>query len=74
MKNEITVTIVIPTVNRADGVLNAINSLNDQKFDGKIKCVVVDSSDNDKTSKIISENSFSNKKLEVKYIKNKFLS
>ena len=72
MKNKITVTIVIPTVNRADRVLIAINSLNDQKFDGKIKCVVVDSSDNDKTSKIISENSFSNKKLEVKYIKNKF--
>lgn len=64
------VTIVIPTIDRPQGVLRAINSLNDQTYQGNIRCVVVDSSMNQETENILLSNSFSSKNLKIEYIKN----
>lgn len=70
MKSLPEITIVIPTLNRPQGVLRAINSINQQTYSGVIKCVVVDSSLNKETENILLANTFSNKNLEVKYINN----
>lgn len=64
------ITVVIPTLNRAKGVINAIDSLKNQTYKGKILCVVVDSSSDTKTEELINNLDFENTQLEVKYIKN----
>jgi len=64
------VTVVIPTLNRPVRVVKAIESLNNQTYKGKIKCVVVDSSQDSQTEEMIKNKKFSNSNLKVKYIKN----
>ena len=64
------ITVVIPTLDRATGVINAIESLKNQTYKGKILCVVVDSSTDTKTKESINNLDFENTELEVKYIKN----
>lgn len=64
------ITVVIPTLNRAKRVINAIESLKNQTYKGKILCVVVDSSEDTKTEELIKKFEYKNTELEVKYIKN----
>ena len=43
------VSVIIPTLNRPKLVIRCVESIYNQTFKGKINCIVVDSSDNDKT-------------------------
>ena len=65
------ISVVIPTLNRPERLLRAIKSLDNQSYKGKIICIVVDSSIDNSSEKIINNAEFSNSNLEIKYIKNK---
>ncbi len=64
------ITVVIPTLDRPIRTLRAVKSLNNQTFEGIINCIVVDSSEDKKTENELRNAEFSNKKLNLKYIKN----
>lgn len=71
MSNE--VTVVIPTFNRPDLVIRAINSVINQDYKEKIICVIVDSSTNQETKNNIfqtQEQILEVANREIKYIKN----
>ena len=72
MSNE--VTVVIPTYNRPDLVIRAINSVINQDYKEKIICVIVDSSTNQETKNNIfqtQEQILEVANREIKYIKNR---
>jgi len=65
------VTVVIPTFNRPKLVIRAINSVINQDFQGKIFCIVVDSSTNLDTENNIKKIDLQkNRNRDVVYIKN----
>ena len=67
---ENSVTIIIPTVNRPKLVLRCVESIHNQSFTGFIKCIVVDSSENQKTEKIINAFKVTKNNFELVYKKN----
>ena len=64
------ITVVIPTINRPEKVITAIDSLDRQTYKGNIYCVVVDSSENDETKNLIDKQVLTKENLFIKYIKN----
>ena len=64
------ITVVIPTINRPEKVITAIDSLDRQTYKGNIYCVVVDSSENDETKSLIDKQVLTKENLFIKYIKN----
>ena len=64
------VSVVIPTLNRPKRLLRAIKSLDDQEYEGNIKCVIIDSSADDSSKHLIDNSEFKSKNLDIKYIKN----
>lgn len=71
MKLKNSVSIVIPTLNRPEKIIKAITSVDNQTFDGVINCIIVDSSENDLTKKVIENYIPKNKNVNLKYLKNK---
>ena len=67
---ENSVTLIIPTVNRPELVRRCVESIHNQSFTGLIKCIVVDSSDNQKTEKIINTFKVTKNNFELVYRKN----
>ena len=45
-------SVIIPTLNRPELLIRCVESINNQTFEGEINCIVVDSSDNDKTEAV----------------------
>ena len=64
------VSVVIPTLNRPKRLLRAIKSLDNQVYEGNIKCVIIDSSTDDSSKHLIDNSEFKSKNLDIKYIKN----
>jgi len=64
------ISIIIPTLNRPKLVKRCIKSIHDQSFKGKINCVVVDSSFDDSTKKVVLDFNKVNKNFNLKYLKN----
>ena len=65
------VSVIIPTLNRPKLVIRCVESIYNQTFKGKINCIVVDSSDNDKTELAIKNFDVKNKNFNLEYINNK---
>ena len=70
MNDNLSVSIIIPTLNRPKLVKRSIRSIHDQIFKGSIKCTVVDSSDNNETEKVVEKFNITNKNFELNYLKN----
>jgi glycosyltransferase involved in cell wall biosynthesis len=67
---ENSVTIIIPTVNRPELVHRCVESIYNQSFTGFINCIVVDSSENQKTEKIINAFKVTKNNFKLVYKKN----
>jgi len=67
---ENSITIIIPTVNRPNLVHRCVESIHNQTFTGFINCIVVDSSENQKTEKIINAFKVTKNNFELVYKKN----
>ncbi|MHB8064142.1 MAG: glycosyltransferase [Ruminiclostridium sp.] len=66
MVNELLVSVIIPTYNRADKIHNAINSVISQTYT-EWEIIVVDDGSKDNTGEIIEQ--YINQKVNIKYIK-----
>ena len=65
------VSVVIPTLNRPKRLLRAIKSLDDQEYEGNIKCIIIDSSADDSSKNLIENSEFKSKNFNSESILNK---
>ena len=64
------ISVIIPTLNRPELLIRCVESINNQTFKGEINCIVVDSSDNDKTELAVKNFDITNKNFSLKYLRN----
>ena len=64
------ISVIIPTLNRPELIIRCIESINNQTFKGEINCIVVDSSDNDKTEVAVKNFDITNKNFSLEYLRN----
>ncbi len=62
------ISVIIPTLNRPELLIRCVESINNQTFKGEINCIVVDSSDNDKTELAVKNFDITNKNFSLKYL------
>lgn len=62
------VSIIIPTLNRPKLIKRSIDSILEQDYEGPIKCIVVDSSPNNKTENLVNDIKKKNKKVNRTFI------
>ena len=64
------ISVIIPTLNRPELLIRSVESISNQTFKGEINCIVVDSSDNDKTEVAIKNFDITNKNFSLKHLRN----
>lgn len=73
MRKELTmfneVTILIPTYNRAELLYKNLESISNQDFKGKIKCVISDNASSDNTESVVKNWKNRNKNIYLSYLK-----
>ena len=64
------ISVIIPTLNRPELLIRSVESISNQTFKGEINCIVVDSSENDKTEIAIKNFDKKNENFNLEYIRN----